>query len=107
MENKTMNLTAEQRTKALLYYFGWQGGTVHQLADETGLTTDQILYDRPNVPEGILSEYGAGFCTVRTCTCDWRVKTMAPRKKGILDFWLGVMDGYFITGELPPERKVV
>ena len=37
---KQPNLT---NTEKACYLLGWQGGTVHQVAEETGLTVDQIL----------------------------------------------------------------
>ena len=92
-----MNLTPEQRADALFYYFGWQGGNVHQLASETGLTTNQILYDAPDVPKNISSDFSSGFSAVRTCTKTWRVETLAPRYIGNISYWLGVMEGYNIT----------
>jgi hypothetical protein len=30
-------------TEILMYVLGWQGGTIHQLADVLGVTTDIIL----------------------------------------------------------------
>ncbi len=34
----------EQRTKNLLRYFGWQGGTIHQISRETGISVQDLLY---------------------------------------------------------------
>ena len=37
-------MTPEQRMRNLLRYFGWQGGTIHQVAKETGISVQDLLY---------------------------------------------------------------
>ena len=44
---ETYEITPSMRLRALLYFFGWQGGTIHQVAAETGLTHSDIL-SRPS-----------------------------------------------------------
>ena len=43
---ETYEITPSMRLRALLYFFGWQGGTIHQVAAETGLKQFQILNGR-------------------------------------------------------------
>lgn len=80
---------AAQRTKNLLHYFGWQGGTIHQLAQETGLDVDTLLYaDRPAAIH-LTSKYSQGACANETCSLAMRLSFL-PEVKGNRDFWLGV-----------------
>lgn len=95
MSNGFEKLNAEQRAQALYYYFGWQGGTVHQLADATGLTVSDILY-REQGDERLCE----GFSAVRTCDTAWRRDTLAPKHQGDWPYWRDVMIGYWATGAL-------
>lgn len=98
-----MKYNEEQRTKALYYYLGWQGGTVHQLANEIGLTVQQILYDEmPSKAETATRarDFSHGFSAVRTCDLNWRVTKLLPEWKGNVDYWYGVIEGFHITGPL-------
>lgn len=88
------DFTADERVRALLYFFGWQGGTIHQLADATGLCVQQILHDP-------LSEKCTdAFSGVRTCDRDWRRNKLAPSQKGNWDDWSSVIKGFWATGPL-------
>ena len=99
-EGFKMFYSPEERTKALYYFFGWQGGTVHQLAKETGLSVDQILHgDKPAVTVGLNSPYAYGFTCVRTCDFDHR-RLNAKKYIGDIDYWSGVIYGYYVTGPL-------
>ena len=88
-------LTAEQRARAVYYFFGWQGGTVHQLAKATGLSTDDILYRKDSA-----SECTDGFSAIRTCDRDWRRDVLAPKHQGDWKFWRDAMKGFWATGPL-------
>jgi len=92
---KITDLSEEQRAKALYYYFGWQGGTVHQLAKETGLSSSDILY-RQHGDERLCD----GFSAIRTCSHDWRVNHLAPKEQGNWPYWRDAILGYWATGEL-------
>lgn len=92
---KIDNLTPEQRTQALYYYFGWNGGTVHQLANETGLDVNRILTGEHG-PERL----SGGMSAIRTCGREWRVKTLAPKHKGDWPYWRDAIVGFWITGPL-------
>lgn len=88
------SITPEQRMAALLYYFGWQGGTIHQLAAETGCKSSDLLYS----PWKRNQSYG--MSAIRTCDRNWRVNRLAQKHKGDLDYWLDAILGYWITGPL-------
>ena len=103
--------TPEQRARALYYFLGWQGGTVHQLAKATGLTVSQILYEPLNGYDGyavgtprelsrFISDKANGSSAVRTCDREYRANTLAPAHKGDFEFWGGVIRGFWITGPL-------
>jgi hypothetical protein len=92
----TDKLTAEDRARALYYYFGWQGGTIHQLAKATGCSAD-ILLSAP------FTKTDGGFSAVRTCDCDWRVNVLAPRHKGDWPYWSSVICGFWVTGPLDKQ----
>ena len=85
--------TPDERARALLYYFGWQGGTIRQLADATGCSASDIL------SRGDLTGLG-GFSAVRTCSLEWRRDTLATKHRGDWDYWAGVIRGFWVTGPL-------
>lgn len=87
------NFSPSQRFEALCYFFGWQGGTVHQLAHETGC--EDILYR-----DIIEDKSGHGFFAVRTCEREHRVNVLAPKEKNQWMFWSGVIEAYWLTGAL-------
>jgi hypothetical protein len=72
--------------------FGWQGGTIHQLAEETGLDIFQILDIDKSEPSSkrIDSDYSRGRFAFNTCSVEFNLKNNYPKKKGNLDFWSGV-----------------
>lgn len=95
---ETMNVeqfTPEQRARALYYYFGWQGGTIHQLARETGCSADQLLYGAHGA-----ERLGGGFSAVRTCETAWRRDRLAPKHQGDWPYWRDVILGFWATGPL-------
>lgn len=80
--------TPEMRTKALLHYFGWQGGTIHQLAEETGVEVSILLYGEPE-NNFLGSETSQGWFANRTCDLEKRL-SLVKEHKGDKDFWMGV-----------------
>jgi hypothetical protein len=87
-----------ERFEALAYFFGWQGGSCHQLDEATGcrdVTSRALERDR-----GLTGSTGGGFSSVRTCDRDWRRDRLAPQERGNWPYWVGVIDGYFATGAL-------
>ncbi len=91
-------LTPEQRAQALYYYFGWQGGTIHQLAEATGCSVDDLLY-RTHGPEKSAIHLG-GFSAIRTCDTPWRRDVLAPKHQGEWPYWRDAIEGYWATGAL-------
>lgn len=86
--------TPSQRTRALFYFFGWQGGTIHQLAHETGIDSETILH-------GVVAhDSNGGFSAIRTCGRDWRRGTLAPKHKGDWPFYAAAISGFWATGAL-------
>ena len=83
-------ITPADRTENLLRYFGWQGGTIHQLAKETGCSVQDLLYATCE-NKGLVSEHTSGHFALRTCSLDYRLK-FVEKKYGVLDFWLGVAE---------------
>jgi hypothetical protein len=81
----------------LYYYFGWQGGTIHQLSSATGLSPCDILHRQDDYCGTSLS---GGFSAIRTCDKSWRVNTLAPKHVGDWPYWRDAMAGYWATGAL-------
>lgn len=97
------SFTPEQRTRALLYYFGWQGGTIHQLAKETGVAASDLLYKNESYPDPVIPL--AGFSAIRTCDKDWRVNRLAPNHKGEWPYWRDAIIGFWVTGPLDKKEE--
>ncbi len=91
-EGKPMN-TPEQRTLNLLSYFGYAGGTIHQLAGETGVDAQTLLYGDVS-EKHLTTDHCAGQFALRTCSKAHRLGFVEARK-GNKDFWLGVADAFF------------
>jgi len=73
------------RTKALMHYFGWQGGTIHQLSDITGVDSNDLLYGEPN--QHIL-DTSLGWYENRTCCLEHRLASV-EKYRGNTAFWIG------------------
>ena len=82
----------------LYAYFGWQGGTIHQIAGATGCNPDELIYTVPDHMQTILlgSEYSLGQSALATCEKSFRVNVLAPKYKGNLMYWIGVRNGYSV-----------
>lgn len=91
---KIDQITPEMRVRALLYYFGWQGGTIHQLAEATGVEARTLLYSNEIGP------LSGGFSAIRTCERDWRVERLAPQAQGDWPYWRDAIKGFWATGPL-------
>ena len=88
-------ITEEQRTRALMFFFGWHGGTVHQLAGATGVDVQTLLY-APLTGAPLTG----GFSAIRTCSADWRVERLAPQNQNNWPFWRDALAGFWATGPL-------
>lgn len=82
------NSTPTQRAERLYDYFGLQGGTIHQIAELTGVSVDDLLY-APYESLGLNSRYAHGACAAETCGLSYR-RELATRVKGDRGFWVGV-----------------
>lgn len=78
-------------TELLCIALGWQGGTVHQVSAETGLTVSQIVETDRKQPRG--DKYAQGWFAARTCSLDHNQKVNFPKARKDLDFWMGVAQG--------------
>jgi hypothetical protein len=82
-----------KRTEALCRVLGWQGGTVHQVEKEIGVSSTDIIYGTPESA----NDYAAGRAAVRECSLEY-IRGFAVRDfKGNKDFWLGVADTFAAT----------
>lgn len=83
----TNTVSAEQRSKNLFDFFGWQGGTIHQIAQETGINVDTLLYAEPSsAPD---SKYSHGRMAASCLSTPARIY-VGLEAKGNKDFWIGV-----------------
>jgi hypothetical protein len=84
-------------TELLCLCLGWQGGTVHQVAEATGLTTSQIIdTDRyASHIDGVPTS--GGWFAMRTCSPEYRASKLFPANQGNLAFWMGCAHGMAIT----------
>lgn len=77
-------------TELLCIALGWQGGTVHQVAAETGLTVSQIVETDRKEETG---DFFLGHSAVRTCSLEFNREVNFPKHKGNLSFWMGAARG--------------
>ena len=89
--------TAKERTRAFYYFFGWQGGTVHQIAAATGLSSDDILRREHGGEHSGLD--APGWWAIRTCSAERR-REIAARHKGDWRFWRDAIEGFWKTGPI-------
>jgi len=102
MANKT-------RLQCLLFALGYTGGTIHQIANETGVPVDQLLMGCASTVN-IGSDYYNGASAVMTCSLEFNKKVNFPKACGKADFWLGVISGVQTmeklgTKELPRDLR--
>lgn len=95
--------TPEQRTRALYFYFGWQGGTIHQLAQATGCTVDALLYSPAGDTRSAI--HLSGFSAIRTCEVAWRCDRLAPQHQGEWAYWRDAILGFWATGPLDEFQR--
>ena len=80
------------RTEAIMKALGWQGGTIHQVAEETGCAVHDLLYSAPK-SEYIGTDFSHGWFAARTCTLEHNQTVNFPKHNGNIEFWLGVARG--------------
>lgn len=76
------------RTEALCKALGWQGGTVHQVAEALGTDTNSILYAEPSSTH-TGSLYNTGLYW-NTNSAQHQQNDLIPNHRGEVDYWLGV-----------------
>lgn len=77
------------RTMNLLNAFGFQGGTVHQVAEITGCSANDLLYSDIEQYSG---NHSAGWFAYRSCSIAHNQRYFV-NEKGNVQFWLGVAQG--------------
>ncbi len=80
------------RTLAMMLAIGWQGGTVHQLAVETGISVTDIIYGKPESTE-FASPYNLGWMLAQVSSTIPLSDYMRKKYHGNKDFWLGIAEG--------------
>lgn len=90
MNTHTSTKDTITRTEALMRAFGWQGGTIHQMAHETGCDAHDLIYAKS---EEWNVEHKKGWFAYMTCSLAHNQENTSPKKKGNLQFWLGVASG--------------
>ena len=83
-QNKTKN-----NTELLCLVLGWQGGTVHQVSDATGLTVQEIIDTEKKLDKVKGESTSGGWFAVKTCTLTFNQDVNFPKAKGNLAFWMG------------------
>ena len=86
----TQNKDVVTRTEALMRAFGWQGGTIHQIAEITGCSAQDLIYG-----EEIHSsqQNSAGWFSYQTNSLEFNQQNITQKHQGDLQFWLGVAAG--------------
>lgn len=70
---------------------GWQGGTIHQLSDCFGVSSNDLVYGEPDNTIGIDSDWMLGQFAYDTCSKEFVMRELFARYRGVKDFWLGYM----------------
>lgn len=86
-------ISPEDRMKAYCKAFGWQGGTIHQVSEETGVSVQNLLYAEAPKNPSLTSDYCLGWFAGRTCSTEHNKAVNFPKYKGNVDFWIGVAEG--------------
>ena len=82
------------RTTNLLNAFGFQGGTIHQVAELTGCDAFDLLYVETMPYEFHRRD---GWFAYRTNEREFNKKRITPTRQGNVQFWIGVAEGVETT----------
>ena len=82
------------RTTNLLNAFGFQGGTIHQVAELTGCNAFDLLYAEAIAYD---KDKALGWSAYRTNGRDFNRSNTTPTRQGNLQFWIGVAEGVETT----------
>ena len=80
--------------------FGWQGGTIHQVAEYTGCSVDDLLQNPKEFCGHLGSDKSIGWFAYRTCSQGWNIENFIKDKRGNIAFWMGVAEGVETTRKL-------
>ena len=82
------------RTLNLLNAFGYQGGTIHQVAELTGCDAFALLYAEAIAYD---EDKALGWFAYRTNGQAFNRSNIAPAMQGNVQFWIGVAEGVETT----------
>jgi hypothetical protein len=92
--------------ECLLFAFDYNGGTIHQIADETGVNPLTLLYGKSEFTY-MGSDNCSGWFAVNTCSVEFNKRVNFPKYKGNADFWIGVIEGVKTMEKLDQIRPVL
>lgn len=81
-------MKSEDRTRLALKLLGWQGGTVHQIAAEFGVSSTEFLYSNANENA---PTFANGWFAWRTSREIW--PELREKNKGDLQWLFGALSG--------------
>jgi hypothetical protein len=85
-----VDFKTEEVTLLLLNSLGYQGGTIHQASQETGLSVSEILKLSTNEHQiGLTSDQSKGFSSVLTNSLEFNRNNLFPKFKGNINYWFG------------------
>jgi hypothetical protein len=90
----------------LLFALDQDGGTIHQMAEFTGVDPITLMYGKSEFTY-LGSEHCAGWCSVNTCSVDFNKSVNFPKHKGSADFWIGVITGVRTMEKLDQIRPAL
>ena len=73
------------RSANLFRFLGWQGGTIHQVAETVGVSVQALLYQEPPYSDRMVS----GIAVANCLPLDSRLE-IGRKFKGDREFWIGV-----------------
>lgn len=76
-------------TELLCFALGWQGGTIHQVSEETGLPVQEILSLPLNASYINEMTTAHGWFAVKTCSIKHLRDNVFHKRKGDVAFWSG------------------
>lgn len=82
------------RIESLCHFFGWQGGTIHQISDITGVDSTILLNGEIQDKSGMSANNG--WFLHRTCSSEHRI-AKSREYHGDSDFWLSAAE----AGKIP------
>lgn len=75
------------RTEAFMIAFGWNGGTIHQIAEVTGCDVWELIY---NPAKEYTLDHKLGWFAYCTNTLEYNQLNITNKMQGNIQFWIGV-----------------